>query len=631
MKKLKILNIVFIIILIFAFAGEIHPQIINPDNKRIKRIDNRFRLAQTYERAGELEKAKELYFVLYSESPENYKYFDALNKIYLKLKQYEKSIDLIEQRFKNKMHNVSYYALLGNTYYISGNTEKAYEIWDTAIEKFSGRVSVYRVIANSAIENRAYEKAIEIYEKAEKIAEDPIIFAYDLAHLYSAVTEYKKATEKYCYILQRQPTQIENIKRRIANYFSRYATPDLVIETVENYYSKTSLPVFLDLLSSLYTMINEYEKALSVVIDLDEKGNHNGRLIYRFAQKVLREGKNGIARKSFKYILENYPESEYFPKAEIGFAFSEEEELKKKQVDSSQIWKPYFKLKVKNPGAYLKLIESYERIADKYENGKIYIEALYRMGKIYAEKLNENTKADSLFNLVVSASPFSEFYATALLELAKLSIMENNFEKARDYLKKILTSKEPGPELKNKAKFMLAKIDFWNFRFTGASKKLDKLIDNLKDDITNDAIELSLLINTLKTDSLNLMTFAKADLYTEQKNFALAAAEYQKLSENKNLFFLRDLAELKYIEMLIALDYLPQAVSLLTKITSDDKFNLYSDKFLYLFGNVNFYGLNNKEKALEAYEKLLDNFPNSLYLDEVRQIVKTIKTESKTL
>ncbi len=627
--KFKLLNIA--IVTSVLLLGTLHAQTRVKSSRNPVQIDNRFRLAQTYERAGELEKAKELYLELYSENPANYKYFDALNKIYLRLKQYDKSIDLIEKKFESNKTNVSYFALLGNTYYISGDTEKAYEIWDSALDKFPRRTSVYRVIANSAIENRAYEKAIEIYEKAEKIADDPIIFAYDLAHLYSAVTEYKKATEKYCYILQRQPTQIENIKRRIANYFGRYATPDLVIETVENYYNKTSLPVFLDLLGSLYTMINKYDKALSAVVELDKIGNHNGMLIYRFAQKVLREGKITIARKSFKYILENYPESEYFPKAEIGFAFTEEEELEKAEIDSSQIWKPYFKLKVKNPEAYRRLIKSYERIAEKYENGKIYIEALFRMGKIYAEKLNENTKADSLFGLVVSASPFSEFHAPALLEIAELSITENNFEKAESNLKKILSDKNAEPELKNKAAFMLAKIDYWNGRFTQASKKLSKLVDNLKDDNANDAIELSLLINTLKTDSLNLMAFAKADLYTEQKNYALAAAEYQKLSENKNLFLLRDFAELKYIEMLIALDYLPQAVSLLTKITSDDKFNLYSDKFLYLFGNVNFYGLNNKERALEAYEKLLDNFPNSLYLDEVRQIVKTIKTESKTL
>ncbi len=631
MRKNKIIKIGLITLLIFTFAGKLHPQTLKPDGRRIKQTDNRFRLAQTYERAGEFEKAKELYAELYSESPQNYKYFDALNKIYLRLKEYDKSIGLIEQKFKNNKLNVSYYALLGNTYYISGNTEKAYEIWDAAIKKFPHRTPVYRVIANAAIENRAYEKAIEIYEKAEKIADDPVIFAYDLAQLYSAVTEYKKATEKYCYILQRQPNQIESIKRRIANYFSKYAAPEAVIETVEDYYDKTSLPVFLDLLSSLYTMVNKYNKALSVVIELDEKGNHNGRLIYRFAQKVLREGKTDIARKSFKYILEHYPGSGFFPKAEIGFAFSEEEELEKTGIDSSQVWKPYYKTTVKNPGAYRNLIETYKSIANKYETGEIHNEAIYRMAKIYADKLNEFKKADSLFELIVSASPFSEHFSAALMELAKISIVENNFEKATSYLKKILINKKAGPELKNKARFQLAKIDFWNGHFNEASKKLNKLIDNLKDDNANDAIELSLLINTLKTDSLNLMTFAKADLYTEQKNFALAAAEYQKLAENKNLFFLKDFAGLKYIEMLIALDYLPQAVTLLTKITSDEKFNLYSDKFLYLFGNVNFYGLNNKERALKVYEKLLDNFPNSLYLDEVRQIVKTIKTESKTL
>ncbi len=631
MKNIKILNIA-LITLLFVFTCSASFSQVRVKGKRIPaQVDNRFRLAQTYERAGEYQKAKELYTKLYSENPENYRYFDALNKIHLRLKEYDESIKLIEERFKTNKDNVAYYALLGTTYYISGKTKKAYEIWGEAISKYPERISVYRVIANAAIENRAFEKAIEIYEKAEKVAQDPVIFAYDLANLYSATTDYEKATEKYCFILQRQPTQVENIKRRIATYFNKYAVPEKVIEIVENFYNETSLPVYLDLLSSLYSMQNNYAKALSAVIELDKKGNHNGKLIYRFANKLLREKRTGYALKSFEYILENYPGSEYYYKARIGFARAKETELEKSEIDSNQVWKPYRKVVIKNPGEYRRLINEYQKITEENDHGGVYIEALFRMGKIYAYKLNQPEKADSLFKLVLDSSPFSEFYAPSILQLARLSILKNDFENAKLYLGKILKSKVADEKIKNTAKLKLAKIELWNGNYSEASKKLTEITDNLKDDNANDAIELSLLINTLKNDSLSLMAFAKADLYTEQQNFAQAAAEYEKLAGNKNLFFLRDLAELKYIEMLIALDYLPQAVSLLTKITSEERFNLYSDKFLYLFGNVNYYGLGNKEQALKAYEKLLDNFPNSLYLDDVRQIVKRLKTESKTL
>lgn len=46
-------------------------------------------------------------------------------------------------------------------------------------------------------------------------------------------------------------------------------------------------------------------------------------------------------------------------------------------------------------------------------------------------------------------------------------------------------------------------------------------------------------------------------------------------------------------------------------------------------GDIYFSMLKDDEKAKEAYQKILDNYPKALFLDEVRQKLKAI-TQKKT-
>ncbi|MGA8265636.1 MAG: hypothetical protein WB779_14430, partial [Ignavibacteriaceae bacterium] len=55
--------------------------------------------------------------------------------------------------------------------------------------------------------------------------------------------------------------------------------------------------------------------------------------------------------------------------------------------------------------------------------------------------------------------------------------------------------------------------------------------------------------------------------------------------------------------------------------------NIYADKELYLEGKTYEYGLKNKGKAIDAYENLLAKFPNSIYLDEVRKTIISLKNK----
>ena len=62
--------------------------------------------------------------------------------------------------------------------------------------------------------------------------------------------------------------------------------------------------------------------------------------------------------------------------------------------------------------------------------------------------------------------------------------------------------------------------------------------------------------------------------------------------------------------------------------TRDADKHIYEDKALYLLGNIYESELSDFPKAIETFEKLLANYPNSLYLDEARE--KIIDLQNKT-
>jgi len=74
---------------------------------------------------------------------------------------------------------------------------------------------------------------------------------------------------------------------------------------------------------------------------------------------------------------------------------------------------------------------------------------------------------------------------------------------------------------------------------------------------------------------------------------------------------------MNYGEMLIAVDNYPDAIIVLRIYLRRWK-NIYADKAVYLLGKIHQYGIKNFSKAEEYYQKLLAEYPKSIYADDSR-------------
>ncbi len=588
---------------------------------------NQYMLAQSYVQAAMFEKAKPILEELYHNQPGNYEYFRALNEVYIQLKDYDASIALIEDKLKISSQDINLYGMLGSTYYLKGNDKKAFEVWDNALATLPQSEVNYRVIANYAIERRTFDKAIQYLKKGQDISSNPIYFAYDLANLYSLTMQFKDATEEYCMILSQNSNQLNIVESKIMGYITKPGALQASLPIVEKYSNSDNIN-FKFLLARFYIEEKSYDKAYNIYEQIDAFQNDQGAQLLGFAQFLFGDKVFKTASDVYDAIIKKYPNSPYTPTAKLGYAKTLEALFNEENASKIPTWKPYYEIPKFNSEQIDKIISAYLEITKIYPHSEVANEALLRIGELKLFKQEKISEAEEYFNNIITDSPLSQYAADAYLDLAKASILSNNLDKAASYYLKITTAGRYPDDKKNIATYRLARIYFYKGDFEKTKEYLKSMLDNLGNNSANDALELSLLMNTSTNDSSNLAVFASAELLSEQNKFNEAYNKFKIVSADQNKLMLQNLAGLREAEMELAENNIDSSIAHFQKIINDNDKNIYADKALYLLGQIYEYSRYDKAKAIESYENLLAKFPNSLYLDQVRAEIIKLKGQS---
>ncbi|MFZ5948068.1 MAG: tetratricopeptide repeat protein [Stygiobacter sp.] len=591
---------------------------------QLQNLDNKFRLAQSYEFAGQFDKAENIYRELYQIQPFNNIYFEALNKSLISQKKYDEAISLIEEKIKTQPADVSNYGLLGTVYFMKDDIKKAYEVWENGIATNPKSYVVYRIIANYALENRAYEKAIEFLNQGKKIASDQYTFSLDLANIYALNMNFENAANEFCELLITNPEFIQMIKSRIATYISRPQAAEQTINAINKFLKSKSKIEILDLLASIYQQIGNYEKAFEVVDKMENDFNGNGSQYYFFALESFKSKNYNTALKSFEAILNKYPNSNYEASARIGFSKTKEEILNEKSFSKDELWKPITSQQIKFEQEYKQLITSYQKFIDEFKNNSNSAEAYFRIAEIYKNRLLDFEKADSIYHLIELQFPYTNYSVLSLINRAKIYIQQNKLDTAETLLFKVFQNSKSEPQNISEANFLLGKINFWLGKFSEAVSYFQRTSKNLEDDFANDALENLFIINSTKKDSVNFAKYAFAELLLQQRKEEKAIIEFKTLSENDNLFLINQFAKYKLAEILVFFNKFFEAEELLENLSKNQENPLFSEKSMFLLAQTQKYGEKNFVKAKKTYAQLLEFYPNSLYFDRVREELNAI-------
>jgi tetratricopeptide (TPR) repeat protein len=182
--------------------------------------------------------------------------------------------------------------------------------------------------------------------------------------------------------------------------------------------------------------------------------------------------------------------------------------------------------------------------------------------------------------------------------------------------------------LGHEAKFRNARVSYYGGDFNWAQSQLDALKASTSKLISNDAIDLSLLI----TDNFNLDTvtapmemFARADLLRMQRKFDDARSTLDTLAEAFPGHVLEDEMLMMSADMFLEEGRLDTAMALYQDVVDLHFDDITGDDALWKLADLTHHELNDVQTAQTLYEKLLFDFPGSLHAVEARRRFRALR------
>ena len=178
------------------------------------------------------------------------------------------------------------------------------------------------------------------------------------------------------------------------------------------------------------------------------------------------------------------------------------------------------------------------------------------------------------------------------------------------------------------AKYKNAKLSYYNHDFEWAKSQLNVLRASTSKLIANDAMELSLLISdNMEDDSTYgmLELFAEADLLLYRNLLDSAWNGFDEINRRVLAHPLFDDVLMKKAQIRMKQARYTEADSLLQRVVDFYPEDITADDALMMRAELNEERLNNPALARECYEKLLIDYPTSLYVDRARKRYNALK------
>ena len=152
---------------------------------------------------------------------------------------------------------------------------------------------------------------------------------------------------------------------------------------------------------------------------------------------------------------------------------------------------------------------------------------------------------------------------------------------------------------------------------------------DFKDAIMNDALELSVLLEIVKSDnSVNsreaLKLYSKAELFSRQRRYSEAQALFQNLYEEYPDTPLSDDAFFIAGKLSARMGRFEESVRMLDLFLVTYPESNLADEVLLSAGEISEMALQDRRISISYYERLLIDHPRSLYADRARKRLRSL-------
>lgn len=567
-------------------------------------------LAYSYYRNSEYEKAIMLYKPLHEKNKIRRDYFKYLLTCYQQTDNFNEASDLIEQQMQD-FTNLKYLNIeLGYNYQLQDQHEKAKEYYDVALNLIKTNPNYVYTIGQSFRENHLLDYALESYQTAISI-NPKLNTKIQLAQIYGEKGELENMFNSYLDLIEKDVKYLPTVQRYIGQFITNDSNNEsnLIFKKLLLQRSKNNPKnAYNSLLSWLYIQQDQYDKALiqekSVYIrsriNID-KINEIGKLAYDNEDHIT-------ATKAFQFIIDN-PSNEsnlieahnYLIQTQIMNAVSDKD---------------------------FKIIEQrFQELFKEYGENSNTIDLQLSYADFLTFQLHQPEKAIEILKKAqkFGISPFQK--GSIKIKQADIFVYTNQFNQALILYSQVQTDLK-NSVLAQEARFKVAQTSYFKGDFEWAQTQLKVLKSSTSQLIANDALDLSLLItNSSEKDSVQkaLKMYAVAELLSYQNKDQQAIDTLNMILLNFKGHPIEDDALFKQAELFIKTKNTELAENNYLKIIDINKESVLADDAHYLLAKLYQDQFHRPEKAKEFYQKIIFNYPSSIYLVDARKQFRILR------
>ena len=581
--------------------------------------DNQEQTAAYYYDHGEYEQAAQLYESLYKRTSQKY-YYQRLLSTYMELGEYRDALKLVERRQKNNPKDLYLYVDEGSVYLKQKAEKKALKCFDKAIEKLTSNLQPVQDLAMAFVNAGRPDYAARTYLKAREKTGNRLLYFNELVGVYQAMGDYSAMTAEYFDLLDHQPGMISSVQ--VSMQRTLREAPDgklaagvkreLVNRVREHPDNRTYLEMMIWFALQQKDFAFALEQAEAVDARFPEKG---GQQVLRVAKIAQSNGALDVAADGYRHIQILGKESPNYFEARVG-------EL---EVEFAKINHNYRIDEKQLAALRQKYTTAFEELG-KNENTVTLMRNYATLTGYHGG--DAQAAADILDDILEMPRLKKQVRDEVKLELGDLLLFAGEVWDA-SLLYMQVEKANPNDVLGAMAKYKNAKLSYYNHDFKWANSQLRVLRASTSKLVANDAMELSLLISdNMEDDSTytTLETFADADLMLYRGMLESAWEGYTNIETHNLSHPLLDEVLMRKAQIRMKQARYTEADSLLQKVVDFYPYDITADDALMMMAELNEDKLGNKAKAMECYEKLLLDYPNSLYADNARKRYNALKT-----
>ena len=584
----------------------------------IAQADRDIQLASEYYINGEFEKARDLYSLLSKNSKNipsiHTNYFNVL----LSLNDYEAAQKYLKKALKVYPQNIYYQIDQGILFRSMGEMDKADATFRKMISEIKSNDFLIRTSAQYLISKQLTNYALDVYLTGRKSNKSKTSYSLEIANAYRILGNESEMIDEYLNFASLRKRNLEYVKNILQNLLQdEEDIENFKLVLLENIQKNPNQPMYGDLLVWVHIQQKDFYGAFIQARALDRRFQEQGERLMSNGKIALDNQAYEDAIKHFEYVIDTYPDGRDYIRARQFVIQARENAIK----DTFPI----------DTMAIRQLTVDYQNLLDDLGKTNATMNAYRSKALLHAFYLHENDSAIQILEEIIRTPRIGKtIHSESKLDLGDIYLLIDEPWEATLLYSQVEKANKSS-KIGYQAKLKNAQLNYYMGNFELAKSHLDILKEATTREISNDAIDLSLLIkdNTvLDTSDFVMKEYASIELVEFQNKKLEAKDKYLDMLDKYPGHSLTDEIHWNISKIYLELGNYEEALVHLQVLHETHSQDILGDDAMYKMAEIYEMYLFDSVKAMEIYKSFLITYPGSIYVSEARKRYRKLRGDN---